>query len=228
MDQAGLPDTEFLARLRATDQIFELNEDQRRALLDAGISPQVVAEMPRINQAEKNRVLARGDPSADRADRRRDARSLDQLEAGAVGVAEEDGVEAVDRDLGPHLEPARPRVRDAEPVELGAARARVLDEIGEPETAELVRLLRGLADRRGIEPLEQVDDQVGAARDREEVGAEAALAREAEPAAVDRARLGARQERREPEHLLVEARRAVEVAAVHVHVQQAQRARAAR
>ncbi|MGH7338516.1 MAG: hypothetical protein ACREI7_13120, partial [Myxococcota bacterium] len=59
MDQAGLRDTEFLARLRATDQIFELNEDQRRALLDAGISPAVVAEMPRINQAEKNRVLAR-------------------------------------------------------------------------------------------------------------------------------------------------------------------------
>jgi hypothetical protein len=58
MDQAGLSDTEVLARLRATDQIFELSGDQRRALLDAGVSPQVVAEMPRINQAEKNRVLA--------------------------------------------------------------------------------------------------------------------------------------------------------------------------
>ena len=59
IDQAGLSDTEFLARLRATDQIFELSEGQRRALLDAGISPQVVAEMPRINQAEGNRVLTR-------------------------------------------------------------------------------------------------------------------------------------------------------------------------
>ena len=58
IDQAGLSDAEFLARLRATDQIFELNETQRRALLKAGISPQVVAEMPRINQAEKNRVLS--------------------------------------------------------------------------------------------------------------------------------------------------------------------------
>jgi hypothetical protein len=62
MDQAGLSDSEMLARLRATDQIFELSEDQREALLDAGISPRVVAEMPRINQGEKDRVLARREP----------------------------------------------------------------------------------------------------------------------------------------------------------------------
>jgi uncharacterized protein YbjT (DUF2867 family) len=67
MDQAGLSDAEALARLRATDQIFELSEGQRRALLDAGVSPQVVAEMSRINQEEKDRVLARRDsPSRSR------------------------------------------------------------------------------------------------------------------------------------------------------------------
>jgi uncharacterized membrane protein YebE (DUF533 family) len=58
MKQAGLNDEQMLARLRATDQIFDLTEDQKKALIDAGISPYVVAEMPRINQAEKNRVLA--------------------------------------------------------------------------------------------------------------------------------------------------------------------------
>src|SRR4030095_11062048 len=79
-----------------------------------------------------------------------DPRALDQLEASAVGVAEEDGGETVDRDLGTHVEPARPRVRDAETVELRAARALVLDQIGEPEPAEIIRLLDGLAHRRRI------------------------------------------------------------------------------
>ncbi len=58
MDKAGLSDREMIARLRATDQVFDLNADQRQALLRAGVSPTVVAEMPRINQDEKNRVLA--------------------------------------------------------------------------------------------------------------------------------------------------------------------------
>lgn len=62
MEQAGLSDSEILARLRATDQVFDLNADQRKALLEAGVSPVVVAEMPRINQAEKNRVLASEQP----------------------------------------------------------------------------------------------------------------------------------------------------------------------
>ena len=66
MDEAGLGDTEMIARLRATGQVFELNAEQRQALIGAGVSPTVVAEMPRINQAEKNRVLA-GEP----LDRRR-------------------------------------------------------------------------------------------------------------------------------------------------------------
>lgn len=58
MEAAGLSDAEMIARLRATDQVFDLTSEQRRALLDAGVSAAVVAEMPRINQAEKNRVLA--------------------------------------------------------------------------------------------------------------------------------------------------------------------------
>jgi hypothetical protein len=58
MDQAGLGDGEMIARLRATDQVFDLNAQQRQALINAGVSPAVVAEMPRINQDERNRVLA--------------------------------------------------------------------------------------------------------------------------------------------------------------------------
>jgi hypothetical protein len=58
MEDAGLTDAQMLERLRATNQIFDLNAEQERALVAAGISPNVVNEMPRINQAEKMRVLA--------------------------------------------------------------------------------------------------------------------------------------------------------------------------
>src|SRR5262249_47672890 len=91
------------------------------------------------------RLASERQPSAD-------GRLLDQLEAGAVGIAEEHRVQAVDRDLGPHVEPARSGVRYAEAVELRTARARVLDEIGEAEPAELVRGLGGPAPRRPPRP----------------------------------------------------------------------------
>ena len=58
MEDAGLADQQMLERLRATDQIFDLNPEQERALVAAGVGPSVVNEMPRINQAEKTRVLA--------------------------------------------------------------------------------------------------------------------------------------------------------------------------
>ena len=62
MDQAGFDDREMLARLRATDQIFEVNAEQRNALVRAGVSPQVISEMQTINQREKSRVLSRANP----------------------------------------------------------------------------------------------------------------------------------------------------------------------
>jgi hypothetical protein len=58
MDRAGLDDAKMIQRLRATGQVFDVTPAQRDALTEAGVSPVVVAEMPRINQAEKNRVLA--------------------------------------------------------------------------------------------------------------------------------------------------------------------------
>jgi len=37
---------------------LDLTAKQKQALIDAGISPYVAAEMTRINEPEKNRVLA--------------------------------------------------------------------------------------------------------------------------------------------------------------------------
>ena len=66
MDKAGLSDAAMIQRLRATGQVFDVTPAQRQALTDAGVSAAVVAEMPRINQAEKDRVLAQ--PGGGRAE----------------------------------------------------------------------------------------------------------------------------------------------------------------
>jgi hypothetical protein len=58
MDAAGFDDSEMLTRLRATGQVFELNDEQEDAVIAAGVSPYVVSEMQRIRGAEKARVLA--------------------------------------------------------------------------------------------------------------------------------------------------------------------------
>jgi hypothetical protein len=59
MERAGFDDSEMLARLRATGQVFEVNDDQEAALVAEGVSPTVIAQMQRINQGEKTRVLGR-------------------------------------------------------------------------------------------------------------------------------------------------------------------------
>lgn len=58
MDAAGFDDRVMLARLRATGQVFELNDEQEAAVIAAGVSPYVVSEMQRIRVEEKARVLA--------------------------------------------------------------------------------------------------------------------------------------------------------------------------
>lgn len=59
MEDAGLSDSEMLARLRATGQVFDLSASQRSTLLDAGVSPTVVEEMQDLNADERDRVLGR-------------------------------------------------------------------------------------------------------------------------------------------------------------------------
>jgi hypothetical protein len=66
LENAGLTDREIIQRLEATDQIFDLNDDQEQILLDNGVSQNVINRMKRINQAERDRLI--GAAEADRDD----------------------------------------------------------------------------------------------------------------------------------------------------------------
>jgi hypothetical protein len=50
MEQAGLTDEEMIQRLRATNQVFELTEEQKRYLTERGVSQTVVDQLARLNQ----------------------------------------------------------------------------------------------------------------------------------------------------------------------------------
>jgi len=52
MERAGLTDREMLDRLEATDMVFDLNAEQRAALMERGISPTVVNALSTINRDE--------------------------------------------------------------------------------------------------------------------------------------------------------------------------------
>jgi hypothetical protein len=58
MADAGLSDSEMLARLRATGQVFDLSAAQAEQLRSRGVSAYVVNEMQKINQEQKERVLS--------------------------------------------------------------------------------------------------------------------------------------------------------------------------
>jgi hypothetical protein len=68
LDRAGFTDREIIERLQATDQIFDLNAEQERVLLDNGVSQNVINRMRRINQAERDRYL--GDEPTERDEKR--------------------------------------------------------------------------------------------------------------------------------------------------------------
>jgi osmotically inducible lipoprotein OsmB len=51
MKQAGMTDSEMIERLRATRQVFQLTEEQRRYLVDRGVSSVVVDQMVAMNQS---------------------------------------------------------------------------------------------------------------------------------------------------------------------------------
>lgn len=59
MQRAGFSDTEMLNRLRATGQVFELTDSQRRELTSSGVSSYVVNEMESINRQERDRLMSR-------------------------------------------------------------------------------------------------------------------------------------------------------------------------
>ena len=57
MEQAGLSDQEMIDRLRSTGQVFDLSEEQKRYLLDRGVSNVVVNTLPSINADKKQEIL---------------------------------------------------------------------------------------------------------------------------------------------------------------------------
>ena len=57
MKVAGFSDEKMLERMRATDQVFELNAEQQKYLADRGVSQSVVNQMAQINQNKRNSVL---------------------------------------------------------------------------------------------------------------------------------------------------------------------------
>jgi hypothetical protein len=56
MHKAGLSDEELIKRLDATDQIFELTAEQRRYLLDRGVSRTVVDRLPELNREQRDNI----------------------------------------------------------------------------------------------------------------------------------------------------------------------------
>lgn len=58
MDRANLSDQEMLARLDATNQIFELTNTQEEYLIEQGVSRYVVAEMQKINYDQRQQLLS--------------------------------------------------------------------------------------------------------------------------------------------------------------------------
>ena len=57
LEQAGLSDEEMLARLRATNQVFDLTAEQQRYLLDKGVSQSVIDQLPNLNMEKKDELL---------------------------------------------------------------------------------------------------------------------------------------------------------------------------
>jgi hypothetical protein len=57
MEKAGFSDDEMVQRLRATDQIFELADEQEDYLTDRGVSRDVIREMEAINQDKREQLL---------------------------------------------------------------------------------------------------------------------------------------------------------------------------
>src|SRR5687768_13969538 len=51
LEQANLTDDQMIERLRATRQVFDLTEEQRRYLLDRGVSQNVVDRLATLNES---------------------------------------------------------------------------------------------------------------------------------------------------------------------------------
>lgn len=58
MQRAGFSDEKMIKRLEATNQVFDLNDDQERILRDNGVSQRVIDHMRDINRTQRDRLLS--------------------------------------------------------------------------------------------------------------------------------------------------------------------------
>ena len=58
MKDAGLSDSQMIKRLEATDQVFDLNAEQRQVLRDHGVSDRVITRMEDMNRDQKDRLIS--------------------------------------------------------------------------------------------------------------------------------------------------------------------------
>ena len=56
MERANLSDEQIISRLDATDQLFELTPEQKRYLLDRGVSRNVVDRLPELNREAREQL----------------------------------------------------------------------------------------------------------------------------------------------------------------------------
>jgi hypothetical protein len=62
LKEGGLTDPQIIDKLRATQQIFELTEEQKRYLVDRGVSQSVVDQMLTLNQDRRSELPSPSDP----------------------------------------------------------------------------------------------------------------------------------------------------------------------
>jgi len=60
--QANLSDDQIIEKLRATKQVFDLTVEQKRYLLDKGVSQNVIDRMLTLNQDQKDQLPKPSDP----------------------------------------------------------------------------------------------------------------------------------------------------------------------
>jgi uncharacterized protein YcfJ len=63
MEKADISDDNMIARLEATDQVFDLTNEQRNYLRDQGVSDRVISALSNINREARERLL--GSTTAD-------------------------------------------------------------------------------------------------------------------------------------------------------------------
>jgi hypothetical protein len=56
LEQANLTDDQMIEKLRATNQVFDLTEEQKRYLIEKGVSQSVVDQLATLNQSLKDEI----------------------------------------------------------------------------------------------------------------------------------------------------------------------------